>query len=64
MNNPEELLRTIENHPLTQKIIEEKEAETLAKRKDAVQRMAEATAELEAMPWAKKKGLSFFCLTP
>ena len=50
MNNPEELLRTIENHPLTQKIIEEKEAETLAKRKDAVQRMAEATAELEAMP--------------
>lgn len=27
MNNPEELLRTIENHPLTQKIIEEKFSE-------------------------------------
>lgn len=50
MNNPDELLKTIENHPLTQKIIAERKGETLARRNDAVQRMAEATAELEAMP--------------
>lgn len=50
MNTAENLLKTLENHPLTKQILAEKEAETLEIRRDAVQKMTEFRAELEATP--------------
>ncbi len=50
MNIPENLLKTIENHPLTKQILAEKAAETLEKRREAVQKLGALKAEIEAMP--------------
>jgi len=59
MNNAESILKTLENHPLTQQILAEKAAETIERRKEAVSKIAELTAELEATatPEAGTEGL-------
>ncbi len=50
--NSAEILQTIENHPLTQQILAEKQAELLKKRTEAASKIAELKAELEGLPAA------------
>jgi len=48
--NSAEILQTIENHPLTQQILAEKQAELLKKRTEAASKIAELKAELSELP--------------
>ena len=50
MNTAENLLKTLENHPLTKQILAEKAAETIERRKEAVSKIAELRIELENTP--------------
>jgi chromosome segregation ATPase len=50
MNTAENLLKTLENHPLTKQILAEKAAETIERRKEAVSKIDELRIELENTP--------------